>query len=320
MKYLSCLAVCLAVIAPPTLAQIYPDRSKTIKMVVPFAPGTSTDVNSRDFAQVLSDVLKQPVVVENKLGAEGVIAAQALLNAAADGYTILYTSSSLPIVDPLTKKNLPYSPTKDFAPICSVALTSNMLNVTGASPYKSAVEVIAAAKANPGKLTYAYSTATTQLAAELFAQSSGIKLTGIPYKSGVTALTEVAGGQVDMMFIDHVTSLPFLQSGKIRALAVSGPKRIKAMPQVPSSVEAGVPGYDVKVWFGLFGSARTPPAVLAQMRQAIEQALNRPEMTTTLEKRGLEPMPICGEAMAKFQADEIETYRVVLKKAGIEPQ
>ncbi|MBT2305094.1 tripartite tricarboxylate transporter substrate binding protein [Variovorax paradoxus] len=319
MKYLSCLLVGAAVIAPHAMAQPYPDKSKTIKMVVPFAPGTATDVNSRDFAQLLSDVLKQPVVVDNKLGGEGSVAAQALVSAPADGYTILYTSSSLPVVEPLLKKNLPYSPTRDFAPICTVSLTRFVLNITGDSPYKSPADVIAAAKANPGKLTYAYSTGTTRVAAELFARGSGIQLTGVPYKSGITALTEVAGGQVDMMIIDHVTALPFIQSGKIRALTTFAPKRIKALPEVPSSVEAGVPG-EVKVWFGVFGSAKTPPAVLAQMRQAVELAMKKPEMASMLEKRGLEPMAICGESMTKFLAEEVDIYRAVLKKAGIEPQ
>jgi tripartite-type tricarboxylate transporter receptor subunit TctC len=230
--------------ASATVAHAFPDRPVTILM--PFSAGSTTDVNARDFAQVLSDVIKQPVVVDNKVGAEGIIAGQALLRAAPDGHTMMYTSSSLPVLDPLMKKSMPYSPVTDFAPICSVALTSNVMDVTGSSPYKTPADVIAAAKANPGKLTYAYTSATTRLSAELFAQSNGIKLTGIPYKSSVTGLTEVGSGMVDLMFIDHVSSQPFLESGRIRALTVAGSHRIKALPNVPSAVEAGVPGYNVK--------------------------------------------------------------------------
>ena len=305
-------------LAVASASQAFPDKAITI--IMPFSAGTTTDVNSRDFAQVLSEVTKQTVIVDNKVGAEGVIAGQALINAAPDGHTMMYTSSSLPVLDPLMKKNLPYSPVKDFAPICSVALTSNVMDVTASSPYKTAADVVAAARANPGKLSFAYTSATTRLAAELFAQSNGIKLNGVPYKSSVTALTEVGSGLVDLMFIDHVSSLPFLQAGKIRALAVAGARRIKALPDVPSATEAGIPGYNVKVWFGVFGPAKTPPATLAKVRDAVEQALKRPEMLAAFDKRGLEPMPICGDALAKFQSDEIEVYREVLKKAGIEPQ
>jgi tripartite-type tricarboxylate transporter receptor subunit TctC len=308
-------ALCLAFSA---VAQAFPDKAVTI--IMPFSAGTTTDVNARDFAQVLSDVIKQPVIVDNKVGAEGLIAGQALINAGPDGHTMMYTSSSLPVLDPLMKKSLPYSPVKDFAPICSVALTSNVMDVTASGPYKNPTDVVAAARANPGKLTFGYTSATTRLAAELFAQSNGIKLTGVPYKSSVTALTEVGSGLVDMIFIDHVSSLPFLQAAKVRALTVAGSKRIKALPDVPSASEAGVPGYNVKVWFGIFGPGKTPAATLAQVREAVEQALKRPDMIAALEKRGLEPMPICGDALAKFQADEIEIYRQVVTKAGIEPQ
>jgi len=308
----------LSVAAAAATAQTFPSRPVTILM--PFSAGTTTDVNARDFAHVLSEVIKQPVTVENRVGAEGTIAGQALLSAAPNGHTMMYTSSSIPVLDPLMKKNMPFSPVTDFAPICSVALTSNVMDVTASSPYKTPLDVVAAARANPGKLTFAYTSATTRLAAELFAQSNGVKLTGIPYKSSVTALTEVSSGQVDLMFIDHVSSMPFLQSGKLRALTVAGAQRIKALPDVPSAAEAGVPGYNVKVWFGVFASAKTPAPLLAQMREAAEQTLKRPDMQAALEKRGLQPMTLCGDAMAKFQAAEIEVYRAVLTKAGIEPQ
>lgn len=318
MKHALKLHVAVLLAAAAGATQAFPNKPVTI--IMPFSAGTTTDVNARDFAQVLSDVIKQPVIVDNKVGAEGVIAGQALVNAAPDGHTMMFTSSSLPVLDPLMKKSMPYSPVKDFAPICAVALTSNVMNVTGSSRFKTPTEVVAAAKAETGKLTFAYTSATTRLAAELFAQSNGVKFTGVPYKSSVTALTEVASGQVDMMFIDHVSSLPLLQSGKNRVLTVAGAQRIKALPDVPSASEAGVPGYNVKVWFGLYGPAKTPPATLAQVRDAVERALKRPEMNASFERRGLVAMPICGDALAKFQADEIELYRGVLKKAGIEAQ
>lgn len=296
----------------------FPDKPVTI--IVPFAAGSTTDVNARDFAQLLAGVVKQSVVLDNRTGAEGAIAGQALLNAPADGHLLMFTSSSLPVLDPLMKKGMPYDPVREFAPVCTLARTSNVMNITATSPLKTVAEVIAAAKAQPEKLTFAYSSATTRLAAELFQQTTGIKLRGVPYRSSVTALTEVAGGQVDLMFIDHVSAEPFYQTGKVRPLTVAGAQRIKSLPNVPSATQAGVPGYNILPWFALYASAKTSPAVLAKVREAVNQAMTMPEMAANLEKRGLEPLPICGDAFVKFQADDIELWRGVLKKAGIEAQ
>lgn len=298
--------------------QAFPD--KPIKIIVPFPAGTTTDVNAREFGQLLAEVVKQPVVIDNRSGAEGAIAGQALLNEPADGHLMLFTSSSLPVLDPLMKKGMPYDPVKEFAPVCAIARTSNVMNITASSPLKTVADVIAAAKAQPGNVTFAYSSATTRLAAELFQQSTGIKLRGVPYRSSNQALTEVGSGLVDLMFIDHISSQPFYDGGKIRPLTVAGAQRIKALPDVPSATEAGVPGYTVQPWFALYASAKTPPAVLVKVREAVDQATKRPGMAVNLDKRGLAPIPFCGDAFAKFQADEIELWREVLKKAGIEPQ
>ncbi|GAA4353701.1 tripartite tricarboxylate transporter substrate binding protein [Variovorax defluvii] len=298
--------------------QAFPD--KPITLIVPFAAGSTTDVNARDFAQILGNVVKQPIVLENRTGAEGAIAGQALVNAPADGHMLLFTSSSLPVLDPLMKKAMPYDPVKVFAPVCTVARTSNVMNITAGSPLKTAAEVVAAAKAQPEKLTFAYSSATTRLAAELFQQTTGVKLRGVPYRSSVTALTEVASGQVDLMFIDHVSAQPFYETSKVRPLAAAGAQRIKALPNVPSATEAGVPGYNILPWFAVYASAKTPPAVLAQVRDAVGKAMASPGVASNLEKRGLEPMAICGDAFVKFQKDDIELWRGVLNKAGIEPQ
>jgi tripartite-type tricarboxylate transporter receptor subunit TctC len=299
-------------------SQAFPDR--TITVIVPFSAGTTTDVNARDFAQVLSASVKQPVVIDNRVGAEGTLGGLALIHAAADGHTLMFTSSSLPVLDPLMKKNMPYDPVKDFAPVCAVGRTSNVMNITGSSTTKNVADVIAAAKAEPGKLTFGYASATMRLAGELFQQAAGVKFTAVPYRSSVTALTDLASGQIDMVFIDHVSATPFYQSGKVRPIAVSGAQRFKALPDVPSATEAGVPGYLVLPWLGIFMSAKTPPAILRQVREAVARALSEPAMAANLDKRGLIPFTLCGDDLAKHVQDEMALWRQVLGKAGIEPQ
>ncbi len=307
-----------ALIAAASACLAAPD--KPVTMIVPFPAGATTDVNARDFAEVLAATLKEPIVVDNRSGAEGSIGAQAVLHAPADGRTILFTSSSLSVLDPLLKKSLPYDPIQDFVPICAVASTSNLLNVTGASPYRTVADLVAAAKAQPGKLTFAYASATTRIAGELFAQSAGIRLTGIPYRSSVTAMTEIGAGQVDMILIDHISAAPFLESGKLRPLAVAGSARLKALPEVPSAAEAGVPGYRMQPWFGVFASSRMPAAAQARWRETVARALQSPQMAANLEKRGLQPMALCGEALGRFQQEDIRQTRQTLAEAGIEPQ
>lgn len=299
-------------------AQAFP--TKAITIIVPFSAGTTTDVNAREFGIVLSSVARQPVVVENRVGAEGVIGAQALLNAPADGHTVVFTSNSLPVLDPLMKKNLPYDAVKDLAPVCAFARTSNVMNITGAGALKSVADVIAAAKAQPGKITYGYASTAQRLAGELFQQAAGVKFTGVPYRSSLTALTEVGGGQVDLLFIDHISASPFYQNGRIRPLTVAGSERFKAIADVPAASEVGVPGYNLRVWFGFYASGKTPPAILEQQRALFLQALKSPLTLANMEKRGVEPLPLCGEAHAKYQASDIEMVRQVLQKAGIQPE
>ncbi len=307
-----------AIAACALTAHAFPD--KPITLVVPFGAGTAVDVNARDFAQSLLATGKASVVVDNKPGAEGSIGAMGVLNASADGYTMMFTSSSIPVLDPLVKKSMQFDPVKDFTPVCTVARTSNVVNITGSSPIKTVAELIAAAKAAPGKLTFAYSSATTRLAGELFSQAAGIQLTGVPYKASMAGLTDVSSGQVDLFFIDHVSVTPLLQSGRLRALAVAGDKRIESLPNVPHAKEVGVPGYTIQPWFGVYVSAKTPPAMVEQVRTFVTQAVNAPAAKAATEKRGQEALLLCGDAMAKLQTDEIGQWREVLKKAGIQPE
>lgn len=299
-------------------AMAFPER--TVTLIVPFGAGSAVDVHARDLGQVLGAVMGQAVVVDNRAGAEGTIGAMATLRAQPDGHTLMFTSSSIPVLDPVMKKTMQFDPVRDFTPICTVGRTSNVMNITGTNGLKSAAEVIAAAKAQPGKMTFAYSTASTRLAGELFQQAAGVKFTGVPYKASSIGLTDVASGQVDLFFIDDVSAAPFYQGNRLRPLAVASPERIRALPNVPSAVEIGVPGYNIQPWFGVYVSAKTPPAVVAQLREQMSRALKSPNAVANREKRGLVLPLHCGEEMTKLQMDEIEIWRGVMQKAGIEPQ
>ncbi|MGE4238886.1 Bug family tripartite tricarboxylate transporter substrate binding protein [Ramlibacter sp.] len=317
MDILKSVALAAAIAAAGT-SHAFPDKGVT--MIVPFAAGSATDVAARTLADGLQRSLNQGVAVDNRTGAEGAIGARAVLNGPQDGHMMLFTSSSITVLDPLMRANLGYDPINDFAPICTVGGTRFLLNMTAASPWKTVAEVIAAAKAAPGKLTFAYSSASTRLAGELFQQAAGVKLTGVPYRSSAQGLTEVAAGQVNFFFIDTASAGPFYQSGKIRPVIVSGATRLKELPDIPSATEAGLPEFNVTPWFGLYLSGKTPATVVEQVRTAVSQALAKPDMKAAIEKRNLIPFAHCGDAMKSFQANEINVWRRVTKSAGIEPQ
>ncbi|MGE4238878.1 Bug family tripartite tricarboxylate transporter substrate binding protein [Ramlibacter sp.] len=299
-------------------AHAFPE--KQVQVIVPFAAGSSTDIAARTLAEGLSRAINQGVAVENRTGAEGAIGARAVLSAPADGHVMMFTSSSVTVLDPLMRANLGYDPVNDFTPICTVGGTRFLLNITGASPYKTVADIIAAAKAAPGKITFAYSSASTRLAGELFQQVAGVKFRGVPYRSSAQGLTEVAAGQVDIFFIDTPSAGPFYQSGKIRPVVVSGTGRLKEFPDVPAASEFGLADFNVTPWFGLYISGKTPAPILEQVRTAVSRALARPEMRESLEKRNILPFAHCGDAMKNYLNNEINVWRRVTKNAGIEPQ
>jgi Uncharacterized protein conserved in bacteria len=316
MKFKS-IIVAAAITALSPLVNAFPDKAATI--IMPFAPGSITDVSARDFAEEYSKVTKQPAMVVNQLGAQGAIAGTALANSKGDGHTMLFTSSSLPVLDPLLKKDIPYDPMKDFAPVCAVGRIANVVNISKASSIKTISDLVKAAKAEPGKLTFAYTSSNTRLAAELFQFNAGVKLTGVPYKSSATAMVEVASGLVDLIFIDNVSARSFYESDKLRPLGVLDDKRAKSLPNVPTVVEEGIAGPNVAVWFGLYATANTPADVLTQLRQAVKTTLAEEALSNKIGSRGLEPMAMCGEEMNQFQLKEVKFLQDVLKKAGIEP-
>jgi tripartite-type tricarboxylate transporter receptor subunit TctC len=308
------LAVSLLALACASQAA-YPD--KPIKLIVPFSAGTSVDVLAREFAKELGRIVNQPVIIDNRVGAEGAIGAKAVTSAAPDGYTALITSNSTVVLESTLKTSLPYDPVKDLAPVCTMGRVGSVMSVRSSLPYKSVAEFIAAAKAEPGKFTFAYSTSNTRLAAELFQQRTGVKMLGVPYKSTVTGLTDLAGEKVDMFFIDPVSVAPFLQSGKITAFAVGGAQRIKELPQVPTLHEAGVTGYETVPFIALYLPSKTPADTATQLRDAARQAIHSPSMKAFKEKAGYQDFSLCGDDFVKWQSEQITFWRQVIKNANI---
>ena len=296
----------------------FPDRP--IKLIVPFGAGSSVDAIARQFGSALADVVKQPVVIDNKAGAEGSIGAQALTSAPPDGYTAMLTSSSLPVLAPLMNKSIPFDPVKDFMPICTVGRIDNVINMRSSLPFKTLAEFLAAAKAAPGKYTFAYSSATTRLGGELLQQETGIKLLGVPYKTTIAGLADVAADRVDLFFVDHVSVGAFYDSGKIKPIAVSGSRRLSAFPAVPTMAESGIPNYDLYPWFAVYVPARTPEPIAAQLRDAARKALEAPALQDWLSKGGFDKFVVCGDDLSKLQVSEMQRWGGVIKKANIEPQ
>ena len=316
---LAALAAAAATLAAlPVAAQDYP--SKPISLVVPFGPGSGTDQFARVLAQALGDDLKVPIVVENKGGAAGFIAAQYVAKAAPDGYTLLTTTNTTQSANEHLFKKLPYDPVKDFAPITLVSTGQMLLLVRPDSPYKTLADLIAAAKKAPGKLSFGAGSSSSQVASELLKQMAHVDALYVPYKSNPLALTDLIGGQIDFMFADAPTALPQVQGGKLRALAASGSKRVAAAPDVPTVAEAGVKGYDMSYWFAIYAPAGTPAAIVNKLNQAFAKATTSEGFKNFMAKTSGEVSLSTPEGLAQFQAADSKKWGQVIRAAGIKPE
>ncbi|MCZ2496507.1 tripartite tricarboxylate transporter substrate binding protein [Xylophilus sp. Kf1] len=288
------LAACLAAAAFPALAQTtapaaWPERP--VRWVVPFPPGGAMDVIARTLGDRAGRALGQPFVIENRPGAGGNIGAEAVAKAPADGYTIMITSIGMATNKALYSR-LGYDPVRDFAPVSLLAVVPNVLVVRADSPARSVKDVLDMVRKAPGKLTYASAGNGTSihLAGEVFASSAGVDILHVPYKGSGPAITDLLGGQVDMMF-DSITSAgPHIRAGKLRALAVTSARRSAALPDVPTVAEAGVPGYEVSPWFAVFAPAGTPAPIVARLQAALVDAMRQPETQAKLAGVGAEPI------------------------------
>ncbi|ARP89266.1 LacI family transcriptional regulator [Bordetella genomosp. 9] len=316
--YRAFLAAALAFAATAACAQ-YPDHP--IKMVVPYSAGGAADAQSRIVAVKLSARLGQQVIVENRPGASGTIGAAAVARAPADGYTLLYDATAH-AVNPVLYKTLSYDSKRDFLPISLVSLTPNLLVVRTESPYRTIADLTAAARQKPGHITFATPGQGTaqHIAAALYAQGNGLQLTHIPYKGGAPALTDLMGGQVDMMFSNMAASSPLVKSGKLRALAVSARERVAGFPQVPTVAESGVRDYAVYEWNGVFAPAGTPKDVAARLETEMRAVLQDPEVRRRLEELGAQPIGSSSQDFARFVGEEMQRAEQVLSASGIKQE
>jgi len=311
----------LALFAVPAIAMSadddYPVRP--VKIVVPFAPGGSTDVVARILADKLGTEFKQSFVVDNRSGASGNIGADAVAKAAPDGYTLLMGTTGVLSINAHLFKDLSYNPAKDFTPVSYTSLITNVLVVNPAVPVKTVQELIAMAKSKPGSLTFASSGSgsSTHLTGELFKAMAGVDILHVPYKGSSQALVDVISGQVTMLFDNAPSSIPFIQQGKLRALGVTSKTRMPNLPDVPTIAESGVEGYESLSWSGIVAPAATPKAIIAKLNAAIDKILKSDEVRQKFAALGVDPVGGPPEAFATHIRAESEKWGKLIRSANI---
>lgn len=310
-------ALTASVAALPAWAQeAWP--TKPVKLIVPFPPGGPTDVMGRTAAKVMAEKLGQPFVVENKAGAGGNIGGQYAAKAAADGYTLFMGTVGTQSINASLYKKMPFDPIKDFAPLTRVANVPNLLVANPQQPFKTVPEMIAYAKANPGKINFGSpgNGASPHLSGELFNAMAKVELTHIPYKGSAPAVTDLLGNQIAIMFDNLPSVIPHVRSGKLRAIAITTAKRSPELPDVPTIAEAGVPGYEAMSWFGLLAPAATPAPVLAKLSGALAKVLANPEVKKKIVDQGGEPVNETPAQFAAFIQSESVKWGKVVKSSG----
>jgi tripartite-type tricarboxylate transporter receptor subunit TctC len=309
-------SLCLFVAAT---AGAFPD--KPLRVVHGFAPGGGADILLRTIVPKFSENLGQPVVVDYRTGAGGNLAMDAVAKAAPDGYTLLMGTPGLATNSSLYEK-LPFDPLRDLAPVSLIGSVPNVLIAHPALPAKTVQELIALAKSQPGRLNYASPGAGTSLhlAGELFKLSAGVDIVHIPYKGGAQAQTDVAGGQAQLMFNVLPSALPLIKAGKLKALAVTGPARAESLPEVPTMIEAGLPGYTATTWNGVLTTGGTPREIIAKLNDALVRAMRTPEMKEALSRIGQDAAWSTPEEFAAFLREETDKWRKVIKATGLKAQ
>jgi tripartite-type tricarboxylate transporter receptor subunit TctC len=318
MKHVTLALAWLAGIASPAFAQVYP--AKPITLVVPFAAGSGTDGVARVIAERLSERVKQPVLVENKPGANAQIGAEFVAKAAADGYTLFMTTNTSHSANPSLYKSLRYDPIKDFTPIVRTGELPFALTVSPALPVKSVKDLIEYAKKNPGKLSYATPNSTSLVASETLKFMAKIDIVGVPYKSSPQALTDLVGGQLEMYVVDCGSGLSMIKSGKVRTLGVTPARGSKILPGVPPIAHA-LPGFDLTSWNGIFGPANLPKPLVDRINTETHSILAEKEIQDKLANIGFEVWPSkTPEEFAKYVADPLASWATLIKQAGIQPE
>lgn len=310
------LAAAAAVVPLTAAAQDYP--SKPVTIIVPFAAGGTTDILARVIGQALTKELGQSVIVDNRAGAGGNIGAALAAKAQADGYTLLMGTVGTHAINQSLYKKLPFDPIKDFAPLTRVAMVPNLLVANPSKPYKNVKELIAYAQANPRKVNFGSSGSgsSIHLSGELFNSLAKVEMVHVPYRGSSPAVTDLLGGQIDIMFDNMPSAIQHVRSGKLRPLAVTTAKRSPELPDVPTIAEAGVPGYEATSWFGMFAPAATPAPIVAKLNGALVKVLGDAEVKKKLAEQGAEPYAEKPEQFAEFIRAESAKWSKVVKASG----
>jgi tripartite-type tricarboxylate transporter receptor subunit TctC len=299
-----------------TLASAQQWPTKTVRIVATLAPGSAVDIVGRTLAERLAPALGQPVIIENRPGASTMLAAAAVAKAEPDGYTLLVNTSSH-TVSPFVVPNVGFDPDRDLAAITPIATLPTVLVVPASKPYGSLQELIAAAKAKPGALNYGSAASSTQLNAERFKRAAGIDAVHIGFKGAPEVLNELIAGRLDFYFSPVGPALQLVRDGKLRALAIGGPKRSGVLPDLPTTIEAGYPNSDYNFWVGLFAPAKTPRDVVNRVYKETVAAVQVPEMKERLARLGAEPLTMPPDQFDAYVHNELKTNAVLVKEAGI---
>jgi len=309
------VAACL--VAAPAFAQ-YPN--KPIRVIVPFPAGSATDTITRILGQSVSAAMGQTIVVDNKAGADGAIAGAEVVKAAPDGYTLIMATNSPMAVAPAMKKNPPYDPVADFTPITDIGRYTFFLYVNADQPYRTFRDMVAYAKANPGKINYATGNTTGIMSFGQMNALAGIQMTHVPYKGEPQAVTDIIAGRVQLLWATPTTGLAHLKDGKLRALATNLKARSRLLPDVPTMAEVGIPQYSVASWAALYGPARLPREVQLRVNKEFHDAMKRPDVIAAMEKQAFQMTPSTPEELGAFTKAQLEAYRGIMKSIGMQPE
>jgi tripartite-type tricarboxylate transporter receptor subunit TctC len=311
------LVIALACFSTSASAQIYPSR--VIRLVVPFAPGGSNDVIARIIGERLTEALGQSVVIDNRPGAGGVIGTDSVAKASPDGYTLMIGATSTLAANPSLYTKMSLDPTQDLTPITQIASGPFVLAVPSSLPARNVEELITLARAKPGELNYGSSGigSSLQLTAELFKTMAKVDIVHVPYKGLGPALTDLVTGRIQIIFSDMAGLLPFVQSGQLRALAVTSAKRSSVLPDLPTLAEAGVEGYQATSWYGVLGPKAVPADIVAKLNGELARIVHNPAMKVKFASLGIEPVTDTPQAFAAFIRSEMDKWRIVVTTAGI---
>lgn len=310
-------AVVLAALCAAAGAQAFP--AKPLRLVVPFSAGGPTDITARLVGPRMTELLGQPVIIDNRAGATGIIGAEMVAKAPADGYTLLFGTASVVAINMVTHSKLPFDTLRDFLPLTPVMTTATILVVHPSMPAKSLKELVGLAKTRPGQITMASAGTggTLHLPIEMLMRSADVKITHVPYKGAAPAVVDVVGGQVTAMFVDLPVISPYIKAGRVKPLAVASPKRSVYFPDVPTTKEAGYSNVELQNYYALFLPIRTPRDVVAKLHDAVVRTVNTPAVREKLIETGADPLTMTPEAFTRFVRADIEMWGKVVKAAGV---